>query len=135
MCSALEHALPDGVVTGRSCVDPQRSDIGDGPWDRFAAWLHRFFQYVSTKRPVVLGLLAHTDTSNAVFQNRNRMLAAGEPLFAAARDANEITGDLTLDQILDLVVAIAKISGSPEYRQPILDATLDGLRTDSSGRP
>ncbi|WP_237404597.1 hypothetical protein [Actinacidiphila reveromycinica] len=32
-----------------------------------------------------------------------------------------------LDQILDRVVAVAKIAGTPEYRQPILDAALAGL--------
>ncbi|KIF66172.1 TetR family transcriptional regulator, partial [Streptomyces sp. AcH 505] len=35
--------------------------------------------------------------------------------------------DLDLGQILDLVVAIAKIPGTPEYRQPIIDAALAGL--------
>jgi hypothetical protein len=55
------------------------------------------------------------------------MLAAGQPLLAAAQDAHQIADDLDLGQILDLVVAIAKIPGTPEYRQPILDAALAGL--------
>ena len=55
------------------------------------------------------------------------MLAAGRPLLSAAQDAHQIAGDLDLDQILDLVVAIAKIPGTQEYRQPILDAALAGL--------
>lgn len=55
------------------------------------------------------------------------MLAAGQPLLSTAQDAHQITGDLDLDQILDLVVAIAKIPGTPEYRQPMLDAALAGL--------
>jgi hypothetical protein len=55
------------------------------------------------------------------------MLAAGQPLLSAAQDAHQIASDLDLDQILDLVVAIAKIPGTPEYRQPILEAKLAGL--------
>nr|BFE63383.1 hypothetical protein GCM10020063_079090 [Dactylosporangium thailandense] len=58
---------------------------------------------------------------------RGRMLAAGRPLLAAAQDARQIDAGLELNQILDLVVAIAKIPGTPEYRQPILDAALAGL--------
>jgi AcrR family transcriptional regulator len=104
---------------------------GDTPADRLMTWLRRFFQYVTTKRPVVLGLLQHTDTTDPVFQSRGRMLEAARPLFAAARDAHEIADDLDLDQILDLVVAVAKIPGTPEYRGPILETALTALRTRS----
>ncbi|MFI6347552.1 TetR/AcrR family transcriptional regulator [Streptomyces sp. NPDC050560] len=101
---------------------------GDSPGDRLTNWLRRFFQYVTTKRPVVIGLLEHTDRTDPVFDSRGRMLAAGRPLLAAAQEAHQITDDLDLDQILDLVVAIAKVPGTPEYRQPLLDAVLAGLR-------
>jgi len=100
---------------------------GDSPGDRLMTWLRRFFQYVTTKRPVVIGLVEDTDRTNPVFDTRGRMLAAGRPLLSAAQDAHQIASDLDLDQILDLVVAIAKIPGTPEYRQPILDAALAGL--------
>jgi AcrR family transcriptional regulator len=100
---------------------------GDSPGDRLMTWLRRFFQYVTTKRPVVIGLVEDTDRTNPVFDTRGRMLAAGQPLLSAAQDAHEIDSDLDLSQILDLVVAIAKIPGTREYRQPILDAALAGL--------
>jgi AcrR family transcriptional regulator len=102
---------------------------GASPEERLTTWLRRFFLYVTTKRPVVLGLLEHTGTADPVFQTRARMLAAGQPLLAAAQEADQIAADLTLDQVLDLVMAIAKIPGTPEYRRPILDAALAGLHT------
>jgi AcrR family transcriptional regulator len=105
---------------------------GDSPGDRLTTWLRRFFQYVTTKRPVVIELLEHVDRTDPVFQSRGRMLAAGEPLLSAAQDAGQIARDLELDQVLDLVVAIAKISGSPEYRQPILDAAIAGLHCSAT---
>lgn len=37
--------------------------------------------------------------------------------------------DLTLEQILDMVIAIAKIPAEPDYLDPILQTALDGLRT------
>jgi AcrR family transcriptional regulator len=100
---------------------------GDSPGERLTTWLRRFFQYVTAKRPVVIELVEQTDRTNPVFDTRGRMLAAGRPLLSAAQDAHQIASDLDLDQILDLVVAIAKIPGSPQYRQPILDAALAGL--------
>lgn len=112
----------DEVCAAAAAVEGQR------PVDRLTNWLRRFFQYVSTKRPVVIALVEHTDRTNPVFDTRARMLAAGQPLFRAAVDARQVAGDVDLDQILDLVVAIAKIPGSQEYRQPILDAALAGLR-------
>jgi hypothetical protein len=57
------------------------------------------------------------------------LMKPGQPLFSAPQHAHQVAGDLDLGQILDLVVAIAKIPGTPEYRQPILDAALAGLHT------
>ena len=61
-------------------------------------------------------------------RNRARMLAAGRPLLAAAQHANQVRADLTLDQILDMVVAIAKIQGDAAYLEPMLGIVLDGLQ-------
>jgi AcrR family transcriptional regulator len=109
---------------------------GDSPADRFTTWLHRFFQYVTSKRPVVLSLLEHTETTDPVFQTRTRMLAAGQPLLAAAQEAQQITSGLSLDQILDLVVAIAKIPAETEgYRETILEAALAGLHRPTAIAP
>jgi hypothetical protein len=55
-------------------------------------------------------------------------VAAGTPLLVAAQDARELRADITLDQVLDMIVAIAKIPGDSAYREPIMDAALDGLR-------
>jgi AcrR family transcriptional regulator len=123
LLSALLSDEVDEVCAAAATIE------GDSPGERFTTWLRRFFLYVTTKRPVVIGLLEHTDTTDPVFDTRGRMLEAGRPLLSAAQDAHEIAGDLDLDQILDLVVAIAKISGSQDYRQPILDAALAGLHT------
>jgi hypothetical protein len=40
------------------------------------------------------------------------MLAAGQPLLSAAQETHQIASDIDLDQILDFVVAIAKIPGT-----------------------
>jgi AcrR family transcriptional regulator len=112
----------DAVCAAAETVD------GDTPGAIFVAWLRRFFVYFTSKRHVASELLEHTGGDNPVFgEGRPRVLAAGRPLLLAAQNSHEVRGDLTLEQILDMVVAIAKIQGDPSYLEPILHAALDGL--------
>jgi AcrR family transcriptional regulator len=102
---------------------------GETPGAMLRAWLHRFVAFFSSKHRVVAELLAQSGPSDPVFRSsRARVLTAGKPLLAAAQQAREIRDDLTLEQILELVVAVAKIQGGAEYVAPILQAALDGLR-------
>ncbi len=99
------------------------------PGALFIAWLYQFFTFFNTKRHIASELLKHSDGSDPFFsENRDRVLAAGQPLLAAAQRSREVRGDLTLDQILDMIIAIATIHGDPDYLEPILRTTLDGLR-------
>jgi AcrR family transcriptional regulator len=116
----------NGVCDAASTV------AGDTAEARLMAWLRRFSDYVTRKRPVVIGLLEHVERTDPVFNTRDRVLAAGAPLLAAAQEAGEITGAISLDQILDLVVAIAKIPCDPDHREPILDVALAGLRRSAT---
>lgn len=118
----------DAVCRAADTID------GDTPGTAFAAWLRRFFIYFTSKRHVAAELLEHSGEDNPVFgAGRPRVVAAGRPLLVAAQDSHEIRADLTLDQILDMIVAIAKIPGDPGYLEPILDAALDGLRPAGTG--
>jgi AcrR family transcriptional regulator len=95
----------------------------------FTAWLHRFLAFSAGKHDIATELLTHVDSSNPVFnENRARVLAAGRPLLAAAHRSGEVREDLALEQILDMVIAIARIQGDAAYVEPILTAALDGLR-------
>jgi len=106
---------------------------GDTPAARLVAWLHRFSAFSAGKRHVASELLKDADGTDPVFsENRARVLAAGRPLLEAAQRAGEIRADLTLEQVLDMVIAIATIRGDRGYVEPILQAGLDGLRPDSA---
>jgi AcrR family transcriptional regulator len=106
------------------------------PGAMLTAWLHRFFAFSTSKRHIASELLTHVDGSDPVFnENRARVLAAGRPLLVAAQHAHEVREDLTLEQILDMIIAIARIHGDPDYLGPILRTTLDGLRPPSDGEP
>ena len=102
---------------------------GETPGATLAAWLHRFFAFTTSKRHIASELLKQTDRSDPLFENnRTRVIAAGRPLLAAAQHAREVRDDLTLEQILDMIVAIATIHGDTGYTKPILVTVLDGLR-------
>jgi AcrR family transcriptional regulator len=102
---------------------------GDTPGERFTEWLRRFSTFSTSKRHIAAELLTHVDSSNPVFnENRSRVLAAGRPLLVAAQHTHETRDDLTLEQILDMMIAITKIHGDPGYLEPIMQTTLDGLR-------
>ena len=109
---------------------------GPTPGAALMAWLHRFFAFTTSKRHIAAELLKQTDRSNPLFKNnRTRVITAGRPLLAAAQHAGEVRDDLTLEQILDMIVAIATIHGDTGYTGPILQTALDGLRPTSDAKP
>lgn len=106
-----------------------RTAEGDTPGQRLEAWLRRFFDYFTGKRAIASALLEHVSGDDDVFDtNRARVLAAGEPLLAAAQQRGEVRDDVTLEQALDLTIAVARMPGETTYIEAILQVALDGLR-------
>jgi AcrR family transcriptional regulator len=92
-------------------------------------WLREFFAFFTTKRQFATALLEEADCDDPVFGNsRARVIAAGQPLLAAAQQAGDVRTDLSLEQVLDMVGAIATIPADAAYVEPILASALDGLR-------
>lgn len=130
LLEALYTDEVDAICEAAETVD------GDTPGAALMAWLHRFFAFYTSKRHVASELLTHVDSSNPMFnENRARVLAAGRPLLVAAQHANEVRDDLTLEQVLDMVGAIATIHGDPRYLEAILQTALDGLRPPTDVEP
>lgn len=109
---------------------------GDTPGAVLMAWLREFATLSTAKRHLVLELLVQLDSNGSPLnEGRARVIAAGQPLLAAAQRGGEVRQDLTVDQVLDMVVAIAKIPGDDRYREPILRSALDGLRPPTGTSP
>ncbi len=109
---------------------------GQTPGAALTAWLKRFFAFAGSKRHIASELLEHTDRSNPLFDNnRARVIAAGRPLLAAAQHAREVRDDLALEQVLDMIIAIATIHGDTRYVEPVLQTALDGLRPPNDVKP
>jgi len=129
LLEALYTDEVDAVCQAAETID------GEMPGAALAAWLHRFFAFTFSKRHIAAELLKQTDRSNPLFRNsRTRVMAAGRPLLAAAQHAGEVRDDLTLEQILDMIVAIATIHGGTGYTGPILQTALDGLRPPADAK-
>jgi AcrR family transcriptional regulator len=130
LLEALYTDEVDAVCQAAGTID------GETPGAVLTAWLRRFFAFSTSKRHIASELLTHTDRSNPLFgNNRARVIAAGRPLLVAAQHAHEVRHDLTLEQILDMIVAIATIHGTPRYLEPILQTALDGFRLPSEVEP
>jgi AcrR family transcriptional regulator len=116
------------------CAAAAEMSHGEGAGAALEAWLRRFYSYFTDKLPIATELLANSDADDPMFSSGYaQVVAAGRPLLAAALESGDVRSDLTLEQILDMVVAVAKIPGTPDYRAPILQTTLRALlrSTDS----
>ena len=130
LLEALYTDEVDAVCKAAETID------GETPGATLVAWLHRFFAFTTSKRHIASELLKQTERSDPLFENnRTRVIAAGRPLLAAAQHAHEVRDDLTLEQILDMIVAIATIHGDTGYTEPILQTALDGLRPPADAKP
>lgn len=126
----LEAVLTTEVDAVCSAADPT---IGKAPAATFIEWLRYLFTFFASKRHVASELLKHTDSEDPVFGgSRSRVADAGRPLLVAAQQAQEIRDDLDIDQVLDLVHAVASIDAATSHVQPILQAAIDGLRRSAA---
>jgi AcrR family transcriptional regulator len=101
---------------------------GETPGDRLDAWLNRFFAFFNSNHHIA-ELLKQTDNEATPFLSttRTRVLVAGKPLLLAAQKTHQVRDDLTLEQILQMIIAVATIHSDPDYVKPMLHTALDGL--------
>ena len=120
----------DAVCEAAETID------GETPGAALEAWLLRFFAFTTSKRQIAAELLKQTDRSDPLFAtSRTRVIAAGRPLLVAAQHAREVRVNLTLEQILDMIVAIGTIHSDTGYTEPILQTALNGLRPPADAQP
>src|SRR3954453_3896851 len=86
------------------------------PWEAFSAWFERLIGYVATKRALAAELLNYMDRDASLFQVcRESLFDAGEPLLKRGQAAGAIREDVSIAEVMQLVMGIAKIpSGDPE---------------------
>jgi AcrR family transcriptional regulator len=100
------------------------------PWEALNTWFERFIAYVATKRALAHELLNYLDADASLFQVcRASLFEAGEPLLKRAQAAGVVRRDVSISEVIQMVMGIAKIpAGDPRQNEHILRIALDGLR-------
>jgi AcrR family transcriptional regulator len=100
------------------------------PWDALSAWFQRFIGYIATKQALAAELLNYVERDAEVFKaSRAALYSAGGPLLQRAQDAGVVREDVQLSDVIQMVIAIAKIpAADPEQTERMLQIALDGLR-------
>ena len=108
--------------------------VGQTPGGSMTIWLRRFFDFAFARNAVATELIIQFGgVETPLFTDDRAMIcAAAEPLLAAAQASGEFRNDLDIGQMLDLMVAVARVHGDAHHVRPIAEAALDGLRTNSA---
>src|SRR3954451_16337417 len=111
------------------CRSAAELDGGD-PWEALNGWFERFIGYLATKRALAHELLNYLDQDASLFQVcRQSLFSAGEPLLRRAQEAGVVRPDVTIAEVIQMVIGIGKIPTSdPGQTAHILRVALDGLR-------
>ncbi len=119
----------------RRCAGRRRELDGADPWEALNGWVERFIGYLATKRALAHELLNYLDQDASLFQaSRASLFAAGEPLLERAQEAGVVRQDVTIAEVIQMVVGIAKIpAADPSQTERILRIALDGLRYRPEG--
>jgi AcrR family transcriptional regulator len=111
------------------CRSAAEADADD-PWGALNGWVERLIGYIGTKQALAHELLNYLDRDAPLFQVcRTSLFEAGEPLLKRAQDAGEVRPDVSIGEVIQMVIGIAKIpNADPEQTKHILRIALDGLR-------
>jgi AcrR family transcriptional regulator len=103
---------------------------GADPWEALNSWFERFIAYIGTKKALAAELQNYLDPDAELFQVcRTTLFESGEPLLLRAQEAGVVRQDVTIGEVIQMVVGIAKIpSAEPGQNEHILRVALDGLR-------
>ena len=130
---ALLEALYVGEVE-EMCRSATELDSSD-PWEALIGWFESFTSYIATKRALAAELQNYLDQDAPLFQVcRTSLFEAGEPLLKRAQEAGVVRGDVSIGEVIQMVVSIGKMpTGDPKQNEHMLRVALDGLRFRADG--
>jgi AcrR family transcriptional regulator len=110
---------------------------GVEPWEALTTWFDRFVGYLATKRAFANELLNYMDSDNELFKtSRQALWAAGQPLLERAQAAGVVRADVTIGDVMQMVMGIGKLqSNHPGQIEHLVRIALDGLRYRPEPQP
>ncbi len=126
---ALLEALYVDEVEEISRAATELAAAGD-PWEALSSWFERFVGYIATKQALASELLNYLEKDAPLFTGCRELLwTAGAPLLERAQASGAVRPDVTIGDVIQMVVGIAKIPMSePGQAEHIVRVALDGLR-------
>jgi AcrR family transcriptional regulator len=108
---------------------------GSDPWEALNGWFDGFIGYIATKRALAAELQNYLDPGAPLFHScRTALFDAGEPLLRHAQEAGIVRQDVSIGDVIQMVIGIAKMPASdPKQNEHILRIALDGLRYHADG--
>jgi AcrR family transcriptional regulator len=107
------------------------------PVEALRQWLHRYMQFIVTKRGLASALHSGDPTFSSlpVYFNDN-LRPALTSLLGAAAAAGQVRGDVDVDDLLHAVrsACVPDDDGSVDHARRIVDLLVDGLRYGATGR-
>jgi AcrR family transcriptional regulator len=136
---ALLEALYIDEVEEVCRVAAELDDARD-PWEALSSWFERFVRYIATKQALASELLNYLDKDAPLFTScRAVLFSAGEPLLQRAQESGVVRPDVSIGDVIQMVIGIAKIpTTEPGQAEHIVRVALDGLRyrpQEMPGRP
>jgi AcrR family transcriptional regulator len=112
------------------CRSAAEADPDADPLDALNAWFDRVIAYLATKRALAHELLDYLEMDAPLFQVcRGQLFEAGEPLLRRAQEAGAVRPDVTIGEVLQMIVGIGKIpAADPAQTERLVRIALDGLR-------
>ena len=104
------------------------------PWDAVVGWVDQLQRYLVTKQALAQEMLAYMDRDAAVFSVcRQALHGSGRPIVERAQAARVLRRDVTVEEIVQILLGIAKIPTSePGQLDHFVQIALDGLRYRAS---
>lgn len=104
------------------------------PWDALVGWVNRLQRYMVTKQALVGEMLEFMDRSAPLFgMCRKALYDSGRPIVERAQAEDVIREDVTVEDIIQIVLGIAKIpANEPGQLDRFIQIALDGLRYRAS---
>src|SRR5919109_2787854 len=108
------------------CRSAAQLEAGGDPWEALNGWFDRVIAYLATKRALAHELLNYLDLDAPLFQVcRTSLFNAGEPLLRRAQEAGVVRPDVTIAEVMQMLIGIAKIpAADPRQNEHILRVAL-----------
>ncbi len=100
------------------------------PWEALVGWVDRLQRYMVTKQALAQELLEFMDRGAALFSVcRKALHDSGRPIVERAQAAQVLREDVTVEEIVQILLGLAKIPTSqPGQLDRFVAIALDGLR-------